>query len=311
MDFHLAYLTPLSTTRCEIVRSEDDLLERTGSGDSYASSSSYFGGATTKGGRVKVPPSPVSVMGAFGFQSHASSRCSSRDLSSPTPGSRASFSRSCSLASEFPSKHALESIDESFDELADDDARSSEGGAPDPRQLRLYSRQSSSRSLVSNDSAQSASSVDWLNCYATSVLCPDLPRPAQGQQFSTPTKAGLPALSDSASGCSPRSLSGFTPSPRGQGGRPSPEWPRRSRKQLACQLDDLIASMDTKIRERRGRETLASSTTSSSASGLEGLGGGGGEESEEEDDHDHEAFMAEVSEERELMRSMESLWFGA
>ncbi len=142
---------------------EKDLLERLDSCNSTASSQHGGGGGRSKKGTATVPPSPVSVLHAFSrFSSFRSSAGPdsrpSFDLYSSTASS--DFSRSFSLTSRVGSSGSL-ALD-SIDELEDNAL------------VPVYSRQSSSRSLASTaDSQASASSVDWLNCYATSILVPD------------------------------------------------------------------------------------------------------------------------------------------
>mmetsp|Transcript_17953 Transcript_17953/g.36933 ORF Transcript_17953/g.36933 Transcript_17953/m.36933 type:complete len:284 (+) Transcript_17953:241-1092(+) len=188
---------------------ERDLLERLDSCNSTTSSLLGGGGGRSRKS-TRVPPSPVSVLHAFSrFSSFRSSSASgserhSMDLYSSTSSD---LSRSFSMASRHGSSSSL--VLDSIDELEDNTL------------VPVYSRQSSSRSLVSNtDSQASACSVEWLNCYATSILVPD-------SKDSSPIKEASQGLE------------------RYTG---SPGCPKRSRRQLACQLDDLIHSMDDKIR---------------------------------------------------------------
>lgn len=208
---------------------------------------------------------------------------SSRGKVPPSPVSVLNaFSRCSSALSSRYSSNNLSSLD-SIDEVEDNTL------------VPVYSRQSSSRSLMSNDSSNSASSVDWLNCYARSILVPESSRD------SSPIKEAASAPSISLTGSfAGRSL----------------DYPKRSRKQLSFQLDELIDSMDEKIRmsiedSRKARE-------SSSFSPAKSAGSSPGYDyddffdncDEEYEFSDSEEFILELSDgQSALMQSMEKYWW--
>ncbi|QDZ25389.1 hypothetical protein HOP50_17g79290 [Chloropicon primus] len=290
MDFHMQYLRPVSTAR-----SSDDTplgLERSTSQASASSSSGE--GPTTTTTKRRVPPSPSSVLGGF--------TRFTKSLYSSSESLEDDFSRCSTLTSQFSSssKHcSLESIDEVGVEDKDK--------VLDARQFQLFSRQSSSRSLRSQDSFSSNNSVDWLNCYAASVLAP----PHQSS-FASPGKGGRQATSESGSSQSlsgfsspAHSLSGFsTPSPPKK--QKSREARRPSRKQLACQLDELICSMDDKIRTSLDNRKAGAKPVAETFSPRTSLASS----SRSSDEDSDEEFGIEIDEEKGLLRSMESLWSG-
>ena len=288
MDFHLQYLSPHNLSALDVTwsappsdASDDSMaMERTASLSSACSSSTP---ASRRHSRSQgVPPSPVSVL----KDEEDFSRCDTLTSSSALSSSKSH------------NNFSLQSIDE------DDEGYE-------------CSRQSSAVSVSSAASgASSATSVDWLNCYATSVLEPKRV-PAT---FASPAKAHISAagshgLSESSSPAG--SLSGFsTPSPVHRGHDLTPPRPpgvQRTRKQLAMQLDDLILSMDRKIKtslaaSRTAEEDQNSHGTAACRAKRGSLESSFGMDSEEEEEFAMEEV--ELGAERGLLRSMESLWSG-
>ena len=303
MDFHLQYLSPHNLSALDVTwsappsdASDDSMaMERTASLSSACSSSTP---ASRRHSRSQgVPPSPVSVL----KDEEDFSRCDTLTSSS-------AFS-----SSKSHNNFSLQSIDEDDDGYECPGEDSPAGGRPH----RIYSRQSSAVSVSSAASgASSATSVDWLNCYATSVLEPKRV-PAT---FASPAKAHISAagshgLSDFSSPAG--SLSGFsTPSPVHRGHDLTPPRPpgvQRTRKQLAMQLDDLILSMDRKIKtslaaSRTAEEDENSHGTADCRAKRGSLESSFGMDSEEEEEFAMEEV--ELGAERGLLRSMESLWSG-
>ena len=303
MDFHLQYLSPHNLSALDVTwsappsdASDDSMaMERIASLSSACSSSTP---ASRRHSRSQgVPPSPVSVL----KDEEDFSRCDTLTSSS-------AFS-----SSKSHNNFSLQSIDEDDDGYECPGEDSPAGGRPH----RIYSRQSSAVSVSSAASgASSATSVDWLNCYATSVLEPKRV-PAT---FASPAKAHISAagshgLSESSSPAG--SLSGFsTPSPVHRGHDLTPPRPpgvQRTRKQLAMQLDDLILSMDRKIKtslaaSRTAEEDQNSHGTADCRAKRGSLESSFGMDSEEEEEFAMEEV--ELGAERGLLRSMESLWSG-
>ena len=303
MDFHLQYLSPHNLSALDVTwsappsdASDDSMaMERTASLSSACSSSTP---ASRRHSRSQgVPPSPVSVL----KDEEDFSRCDTLTSSS-------AFS-----SSKSHNNFSLQSIDEDDEGYECSREDSPAGGRPH----RIYSRQSSAVSVSSAASgASSATSVDWLNCYATSVLEPKRV-PAT---FASPAKAHISAagshgLSESSSPAG--SLSGFsTPSPVHRGHDLTPPRPpgvQRTRKQLAMQLDDLILSMDRKIKtslaaSRTAEEDENSHGTADCRAKRGSLESSFGMDSEEEEEFAMEEV--ELGAERGLLRSMECLWSG-
>ena len=288
MDFHLQYLSPHNLSALDVTwsappsdASDDSMaMERTASLSSACSSSTP---ASRRHSRSQgVPPSPVSVL----KDEEDFSRCDTLTSSS-------AFS-----SSKSHNNFSLQSIDE------DDEGYE-------------CSRQSSAVSVSSAASgASSATSVDWLNCYATSVLEPKrVPATFASPAEAHISAAGSHGLSDFSSPAG--SLSGFsTPSPVHRGHDLTPPRPpgvQRTRKQLAMQLDDLILSMDRKIKtslaaSRTAEEDENSHGTADCRAKRGSLESSFGMDSEEEEEFAMEEV--ELGAERGLLRSMESLWSG-